>query len=548
MLESEIKVLKELRKGEENITNLAEAIGKSVSWTSELVTGLEEKGLIRKNRKVRLESNHEVNILMSLMEKYSLRELLAGKREEILQKLLKPKTISDLEKVGYSKSLIYEAIESWKILGAIKKTEKGYMVDDNEVKNYLEASESREPLVKSYYSNDEEIVRIPREHHREGVLTAFSRFSDFRVDYYPNHKYLYKGLKELSIEDVLAHSLLTAENKKQMNIISIFFLKNKKKIDNSKVRKRTEKYGCSDRWIDLLSYIDGRKPEGNNQFLPWCEFVEKAREYGVNPPMKYPSKDLEDNLKELGKELDSKINAYMIGGVNLILRGLKDTTKDLDLVLENKEDFGKVRSSLKKLGFREITEVEKAYEEMNPSAVMEREGSPRWDLFVRQVAGTLHLTKGMRERSEHFEDYDNLSIHLVSLDDIFLFKSITDREGDLEDATLIARRGEIDWPTLLEELLIQEERVEGRPSFVVLDTLDLLKERYEMEIPIHKKLISHCLEEALLYLLKKPKTIRELREVLEFPEHQIYNKLRKLEDKGKIEVDRAGKLNKYSIR
>jgi DNA-binding Lrp family transcriptional regulator len=544
MLESEIRVLEELRKSEKSITSLASAIGKSVSWTSELVTGLEEKGLVRKDRKVRLESSYESSLLMSLMEKYSLRELLKGDREEVLRKLSKPKTIADLEE-KYSKSLVYEAIKCWKTLGIIKKTEGGYVLSDDEVESYLKVSGSREPLVKVYYSNDEEIVRIPRERHREGVPTAFSKFSSYGVDYYPNYQYLYNGGKKLTIEDVLAHALLAAEDKKQMNITCIFYLKNKRKIDNSKVRKITEKYGCSDQWIDLLAYIDGRKLEAN-RFLPWNEFVEKAREYEVNPPLKYQSKRLEDNLKELGKELDSKVDSYLIGGANLILRGLKDTTKDLDLVLSNKRDFGKVKSSLQKLGFQEIIKPEKTYEKMNPSTILKKEGSPRWDIFVKQIAGTLYLTKTMRRRSRHFRDYGNLSIHLISLGDIFLFKSVTDREGDLEDAALAARMGEVHWPELLEEIRIQEKKTERFPSFAVLDTLDILKERHGIETPINRKLISHCLENALLTHLKEPKTIRELRRDLGFPEHQIYNKLRKLEDQGKIQVDRTGKLNKYS--
>lgn len=545
MLVSEIQVLEELRKGEKRISDLADAIDKSVSWTSELVDELDKRRLVKKNQKIQLESSHEARVLVSLMEKYNLRELLAGKKEEMLRKLLEPKTPTGLEKEGYSKSLVYEAYKKWKALGVIGEGENGYVVVDDEVESYLEASEGGEPPVKLLYSDGEELVRVPREYRREGVPTAFSKFSDFGVDYYPNHKYLYRGAESLGTEDVLSHALLSAENKKQMSIICIFYLKNKREIDNARVGEKAEKYGCLNRWIDLLAYIDGRGPQDSEFFLPWSEFLEKAREYGVNLPEKYPAKHLEESLEELGGELRSGVTAYLIGGVNLILRGLKDTTKDLDLVLGDEESFEDVKSSLEKLGFREITEVARTYEKMKPSSMMEREGSPRWDIFVGQVAGAIHLTEGMKDRAEHFKDYGDLSVRLVSPGDIFLFKAITDREGDLEDAALIARREEIDWSLLFEELLIQEGRVSGIPSLTVLETLDVLKERYGMEVPIHKKLASHCLEEALLYLLQEPKTIRKMREMLEFPEHQIYNKLRKLEDQGEIKVDRSGKLNEY---
>jgi hypothetical protein len=131
------------------------------------------------------------------------------------------------------------------------------------------------------------------------------------------------------------------------------------------------------------------------------------------------------------------------------------------------------------------------------------------------------------------------------LTDIFLFKAITDREGDLEDAALLTRRGDIDWTEVFEELQHQEERTGRYFSFSVLDTLDLLNDRHDIEVPIHDRLVSYCLENALLVSLEEPKTIRDLREELDFPDHRIYNKLRKLEDEDTITVDRNGKLNTY---
>ena len=79
----------------------------------------------------------------------------------------------------------------------------------------------------------------------------------------------------------------------------------------------------------------------------------------------------------------------------------------------------------------------------------------------------------------------------------------------------------------------------------MLDTLDLLADRYGIEAPIRSRLASYCLEHALLLTLDEPKTIKDLREELDFPDHQIYNKLRKLEQEGAIDVDRSGTLNAY---
>jgi hypothetical protein len=197
------------------------------------------------------------------------------------------------------------------------------------------------------------------------------------------------------------------------------------------------------------------------------------------------------------------------------------------------------------VGYQERRDLEDVYEQLAPNLVLEKEGFPRWDIFVDVVADALHLTGGMEERSEGEQAFGNLHLRLLSLTDIFVFKAVTDREGDLEDAALIARQGAVDWQQVLDEVERQEEQTGQYVSFAVLDTLDLLADRYGIEAPIRSSLASYCLENALLLTLDEPKTIEDLREELDFPDHQIYNKLRKLENEGAIDVDRSGTLNAY---
>jgi hypothetical protein len=154
----------------------------------------------------------------------------------------------------------------------------------------------------------------------------------------------------------------------------------------------------------------------------------------------------------------------------------------------------------------------------------------------------------MRRRVDRTVEYGALRLHLLSLTDIFLFKSITEREGDFEDIALITRQAGIDWGQLFEEVKRQDDVTGQYFSFAVLDTLDILKQRENIDPPIHGQLVSYCLEKALLVSLQEPKTIRDLRAELDFPDHRIYNKLRKLEDESVIEVDRSGTLNEYRVK
>ena len=151
----------------------------------------------------------------------------------------------------------------------------------------------------------------------------------------------------------------------------------------------------------------------------------------------------------------------------------------------------------------------------------------------------------MIERCDQSVEYGNLQVHLLSLTDIFLFKSITEREGDLEDVAVIGKQADLDWDEIFEEIKTQEARTGQFFSFAVLDTLDILEERHDITAPITARLVSYCLENALLVSLETPKTIEDLREELDFPDHQMYNKLRTLEAEGEITVDRSGRLNTY---
>lgn len=541
-----LRVLEELREGPLRAGELAGRLEKSEGWISKVVDELEDENLVEKDGKVKLADTYEASLLVQLGETYDLAEILAGKRERILREFLAgPRTTEELESRGFPKSTVYDALRGLETKGVVEKTESGYRIVDQTLERFLEARDR--PGNGIEYSTDGERVYAVRDPEgKEGRPTAFSAFGDHGVEYYPNREYLYIGDSKPGPEEVLIHSLLFAENKKQMSMCGVFHLANKGDLDTERLKDLSKKWGCGEEWTDLLAFLDQREVKNADRFLPWNEFVQMAGEYGVSPRRKHPEERLRKSLEELGSSLGEEADAYLIGGANLILRNIKDSTKDIDIVLEDRECFDKVTEALKDLGYREELDIGRAYEDLEPRGILEREGSPRWDIFVGQVAGSLVLTEGMLDRSELFMEEGGLRLHLLSSTDIFLFKAVTDREGDLEDAALLARREAIDWKGLFEELREQERLTGKYPSFAVLDTLDLLYERYDMEVPVRRRLASYCLKNALLLALDEPKTIKELRAELDFPEHQIYNKLGKLEEEGRIEVDRTGKLNEYS--
>lgn len=545
MRTTELRILAVLRDGPATVTQLAEQLDKNQGWISELTADLERQHLVERNRRIELADTYETSLLLDLFDIYDPETILAGTKEPILTALLdESKTVAELELDGFATSTVYQALNDLQTVGVVEKRENdAYRISDETVQQFLQTRRTTGATNTEYTTGGESIVKSPDS--AEGRPTAFSAFQRYGIDYYPAETYRYRGEQETGMEDVLIHAVRFAETKKQTGMTAVFYLTHSTTLDTSRLWQLADKWGCIEKWADLLAFLDQRDVKQKDLFLPWDEFLDVARDYDVYPRGKHPEDSLLAGLEELGETLQTDVDVYLLGGGNLILRGLKDSTKDIDVVVEHKQLLFELVETLQQQGYEERQDLEAVYEQLDPSIVLEKQGFPRWDIFVETVAGNLQLTEPMRTRTDETRRFDHLTLHLLTVTDIFLFKAITDREGDLEDAALLARQGAIDWDEVFAELQRQEALTDRYFSFSVLDTLDLLKDRYDIAVPIHDRLITYCLENALLLSLNEPKTIRDLRDELDFPDHRIYNTLRKLEEQDEITVDRTGNLNTY---
>ena len=540
-----LQIITCLRDQSYAVGELAATIGKSQSWTSEVVSDLEEDNLIDRTDGVRLAPTYEATLLADLQEGYAVEKVLAGTKEEILVALLDgPKTISELQQQGFAKSTLYQHLNEIRETGAVTQTDDGYRITDDTVRSFIEARTRTTPFETEYRTNGDRLVATSKD-DVDGMPTAFSAFTRYGVDYHPAKTYVHQGDPSLDLEDIMLHAVIVTETKKQMAMAGVFYLTHRATLDSSELWRLANRWDCVETWADLLAYIDHREVHQEELFLPWEEFIALANDYGIYPRGHHPEDSLRRGLEALGEQLEAPLDVYLLGGGNLILRGLKDSTKDVDLVVEDGQTFGAVAETLQDQGYEERGDLEAAYAHLDSSIVLEKEGFPRWDIFVTTVAGQLQLTEAMIERCDQSFEYGNLHVHLLSPTDMFRFKSITERAGDLEDVAVIGKQADLDWDEVFEEIKTQAARTGQLVSFAVLDTLDILEERHDIIAPITARLVSYCLENAVLVSLETPKTIEDLREELAFPDHQMYNKLRKLEAEGEITVDRSGRLNTY---
>ena len=548
----DVRILAELGKQPKTVTELAGTLGASMSYVSERLKKLEEKRIVEKKRKgksVTASLREPYSIyLRKLADSHNLEMLLGGRRDTLLHHLLKPRSVGELEEETHlSKAQTYKDLRVLKQAGVILQKNGRYSInpraDDlirlaellGEGERYRGVEEG---AIVLFRKGGVILKKAPQDVPLAGSPTAFSKFPETGIMYLPLHKYVIYPEKKLSLEEILVHTLLASETGTQMVMAAVFFLKNKQRIDGRTARELSKKYGVLESYLNMLSYLNSGRGDG---FPPWTEFLEKAELYGIETKQSYEKNFLLESLNAVGGKVARGLDVYLIGGLNLILRGVKDSTKDVDVVLKSKKDFDAFKAALEKAGYGESAEAARSYRRLHPTTVMIRRGKPNLDLFVKVVCGGIELSGEMAESAEFFKQTGNLRINLLSREAIFVFKSVTDRVGDLEDARLLAVKHPLDWERMWGEVKSQEERSGKTFSFAFLDTLEVLEDKWSIVAPITGKVRFHCLKKGIQLALKKPKTIEELKDWVKFPRHSIERAVRELEGDGKIRVDRSKK-------
>lgn len=196
-------------------------------------------------------------------------------------------------------------------------------------------------------------------------------------------------------------------------------------------------------------------------------------------------KQVEELFKEIEKRLKRKVHVFAIGGIVLLHQGMKPVTKDIDFVIETKEEFDIFENALKSVGFKTKLPTTE-YKHMNINQIFVREDF-RIDLFYKTVCRGFSISKGMIRRANIALELKNLKISFCSNEDVFLFKTLTEREGDLEDCISLAKRG-MDWKIILTELK-KQIRTSGNDVWITWagERLDMLEEK-GLDIPIMKEI------------------------------------------------------------
>ena len=117
---------------------------------------------------------------------------------------------------------------------------------------------------------------------------------------------------------------------------------------------------------------------------------------------RFDSGYIHSELAQLGDQLEAPMTVYLIGGGSMALRDLKETTKDIDLVVADGDTFRQLQGALLSCGYEVVRDPGEEYDELGAQRILENDDGCRIDVFNRQVVDKFILSKGMRERSKAF--------------------------------------------------------------------------------------------------------------------------------------------------
>jgi hypothetical protein len=256
---------------------------------------------------------------------------------------------------------------------------------------------------------------------------------------------------------------------------------------------------------------------------------------------RFDSKYIESELRRVGRQLEIELTVYLIGGGAMSFRGLKETTKDIDLIVTDGDDLRVLQAVLLDNGYDIVKEPGEEYDDLGAQRILENDDGCRIDIFNQQVIDKLVLSDGMRRRSEAYLDAGRLSVALVSSEDIFLFKSVAGRTDDIEDMFSLVQT-ELDFDVIKDELEQQIDLL-GQELFVTHanEALLELEEQHNISTPLAER-VSEITERVyweleVLQTFDESISRSELEAAVDLSPEDVDEALEHLVEKDVIEID-----------
>jgi len=263
-------------------------------------------------------------------------------------------------------------------------------------------------------------------------------------------------------------------------------------------------------------------------------------------PKLFDKQYLKKEFEKLNDVLPEHINFYLIGGGSMSFQKYKPATKDIEVVVRSNKELDIIKVALKSIGYI-IPTIRGSYKQMGASAILENTDEFRWDIFVNVICDGLLLSDGMIKRSQELFKMHNISVYMISPEDIFIFKSIATRERDREDMYVLFSKG-LDFDIIKEEIIWQSENKLTDFAWIayIFTGLEEFFEKYSISHPIFDDLQDVAYEDMLTNMItkrlsSKPMKIEDISHDLELKDVKAI--LKPLVEQGLVVQNRHGEFS-----
>ncbi len=177
-------------------------------------------------------------------------------------------------------------------------------------------------------------------------------------------------------------------------------------------------------------------------------------------------------LESISKYVDREIRIYALGGTALTILGIKKSTIDIDINIENQKDYEYICGIFNQIGF-------------------EKKGSIRWitqeglafDVFhSNKILGT-NLLSDCLDRAQYIRSFGELKLYALSLEDIIISKLARGDVRDFEDIKSILKKKNIDVNGLVERYKeTMQDSVVANSKQKLLDLIEIKFRKWGLKI------------------------------------------------------------------
>ena len=243
---TELNLLRELARGNKEISTIAIALAKSKAQTYRSGQKLVAMGFMSRQDGIYTPAKvTHVSMILQLLEHYpSLIGPFSGSGLPILTTLLEPKRVSEIMNVtGVQRTQVFKKLAQARKISLVTTEQDRYALNSKlwpsavefirELNKYEETTDARVPAAaRIYFKTEHEIIYASAE-EQDATLTGFSAYADYGIKLLLNTRYYHFPKKKLTMREIFKDSLRIAEKdreSRQIIIAALFYAKYKRKL------------------------------------------------------------------------------------------------------------------------------------------------------------------------------------------------------------------------------------------------------------------------------------------------------------------------------